>query len=1825
MRALLTIILLTILRLVPQAQAVYYVDKTLGSDGNTGTAAAPWQTLNKVNTSGVLLIPDVTVRFKCGEVWHEALIPPSSGTSGHPIRFATYGAGAKPKFTGLTTLGGWTSVGTNLWEAAHSTGSRLNVVIINNLPVAPARWPNFRNTGEKGYQVYTTGGQLNQLTDPTLTGTPNWTGGEVVVRTTPWEIDRSPISSQSTTVLNFGVNLSDFTDANNGYFVQNHLSAIDTLNEWMYTTTPSSKITMYSVGNPGSIARASNIEDIITVNAKSYLVFDSLEVEGADRIGIFVTNGSAGITIRNCKVMYSGENGISNWANYSFTTVSDLIIDSNVVRYSYSNGIYFNYFNPTANINSIQVIGDTVINSGFLPGIGQPGGDQYDGIYVKGLKLLIRRNYVDSCGSSGITHLGKEFLVDSNFVGNWNMWTEDIGGIYTSHVQNAGGNWWDGVGPREVYHNFVINGGVATAGLWNKAGHTRGLYCDEPSDHVIYKWNTAANMNDAPMEMHRTNFMTISYNTLYNGAHQQSWMGVPNANNETFTGQYITGNIFAAKNAYQHVMDFQDRPDDVPNWQANGGLIDSNYLVNPFRFPVWSHHSESISTTRFWEFVSWRGAYPTMDAHTTEVKWDMKPYTGVSVGANQATSSGFGPNANYNNSIGIGAVTAGTIYRVRLTASAAALHSTLDCIMYDFGPNQEISEHQFVKMSATPITDTFYLVCNKTTSNAVIYMYLPGPIVHTVSGAAVEPLTSYTAVNIADSVIFDYNITMTPKVVNPPGTRYWKDVKGNRYPDTYTIPPYQSILLRVDTGVVSTNLPPLANAGIDRTITWPVATTSSSGVTDSDPDGTISTRLWSFISGPNTPGISSPGTAATNFTGLTVGSYLMKYTVTDNLGAQTSDTMQITVNVSVAPKIAAMFKANTFDLRGSEGEGASNYYGLVDGLYDPKNGTTSRGGADAANLNKSVHAQVKLGTYHHEVYGSEADFDLKINYDMYEVYLYEWGNTADSVYVLSATANFNVWDTLVRYRTTGVPANWGWKRFIINKTASKLRVAFRNTPYDGTDTLAEITEMVVYGNPATTVPTAPSTVYTGLRQATPTVGEFVWVNSDKMIDTTRWLKPFGGVRLHQVRPQVDTARLNAYPVKAYRENFLNLPVGKTLKDYSLALKALGVGMYVSTRQAPQYIQSSGGNPFDHPTDVYGGPGLKYKYYEGPFSTLPNFSSLTPKDTGYMPNFEIHGGPYAVRPDSFAYVWEGYINIPAAGTWTFETRSDDGSKLYFNSFYSPGATALVNNDGLHPPISQTGDVIVNSPGKYPFAVTYFEADRGDSMQVYWTGPGVSRQLIPNSAFSQLFQDARNKENFKTDSMYFNHKAKLYGATTHPLGNIYVSDMTKFTGIDAMRLSQPGNDGNDWAFPSGYEDPVIAAARAIKVYGGIKAADVNSSLVMPSLTKLDTAYLKDLYYALGMLGDTAAKKYHSGAVAYHNFVFNGQDEFPASNLSATGPTQMHGELPEKWGMLSRYRKVREATYRIAGNVPMFIDEIGWSRNPSSPYNVPLLTGRDAASSQGVLLVKSLNYGMFAGVDKMAIYWLVNTEADGGGSARDAMGLFDALPPTSTGLPFKSYYWVATYCNILRNFKPVSMDTSGAVWKFKYVHKDRPDSAAWFIAARDTGTVVTNYSLATGQTTSGLAKIINFSDTRDSGVTTFGIVFSGVLTLATAGYAPQLILTEEGAPPNLPPVVSAGPDKSVTLPTSSVSVAGTATDDVAVDHTTWTQQSGPSSAGISTPAALTTNITGLIEGTYVFRLTAYDVPGLSAYDEVTVTVGSTAAGSGVWRVFRNIRITQ
>lgn len=98
------------------------------------------------------------------------------------------------------------------------------------------------------------------------------------------------------------------------------------------------------------------------------------------------------------------------------------------------------------------------------------------------------------------------------------------------------------------------------------------------------------------------------------------------------------------------------------------------------------------------------------------------------------------------------------------------------------------------------------------------------------------------------------------------------------------------------------------------------------------------------------------------------------------------------------------------------------------------------------------------------------------------------------------------------------------------------------------------------------------------------------------------------------------------------------------------------------------------------------------------------------------------------------------------------------------------------------------------------------------------------------------------------------------------------------------------------------------------------------------------------------------------------------------------------------------------------------------------------------------------------------------------------------------------------------------------------------------------------------------------------------------------------------NAAPVANAGNAQTITLPTNSVNLSGSGSydGDGTITAYSWSQASGPNTANITSRNTANTGVSGLVQGTYTFRLTVTDNAGATNAANVTVTVNASAAPS-------------
>ena len=181
--------------------------------------------------------------------------------------------------------------------------------------------------------------------------------------------------------------------------------------------------------------------------------------------------------------------------------------------------------------------------------------------------------------------------------------------------------------------------------------------------------------------------------------------------------------------------------------------------------------------------------------------------------------------------------------------------------------------------------------------------------------------------------------------------------------------------------------------------------------------------------------------------------------------------------------------------------------------------------------------------------------------------------------------------------------------------------------------------------------------------------------------------------------------------------------------------------------------------------------------------------------------------------------------------------------------------------------------------------------------------------------------------------------------------------------------------------------------------------------------------------------------------------------------------------------------------------------------------------------------------------------------------------------------------------------------------------------------TVTLPTNSTILSGTATDSDGTIASYSWTKISGPASFSLINSSSATANVTGmvegtYQFELKVTDDKGgiqkdtiqvsvltetdtstipKENIAPVVNAGTDQTITLPTNSVTLSGSGSDGGTIASYLWTKVSGPASFSFVNSSSATTNVTGLIEGTYQFELQVIDDKGAIGKDTVQVKVDS------------------
>ncbi|MBA2561711.1 MAG: right-handed parallel beta-helix repeat-containing protein, partial [Chitinophagaceae bacterium] len=471
MKTLLTVLLsvLFVFYLNPAIAKTYYFSAISGDDSRTSAQAqnpsTPWKTLNKLNSFFSSLQPGDFVLFKRGETFYGSITVNKSGTASEPITISEYGTGSRPVITSLVTLTGWkaNSIYRGVYESAANSAfdAKINMVLLNGTQEPIGRYPN-SDLPNKGYLTFESHVGKTSITDKQLSASPNWTGADVIIRTSRWTLDRGLITSHSGTKISYSAPESYTPKDDYGYFIQNHIKTLDQLGEWYYNPS-TKKISMYfGSKSPSSYTvQAASIDNLISAADKDYIVFDNITLKGANQYGVYISKNGSNITIKNCDVLFSGRDGVNVSSHTNFILENSNILNSNNDGVNIGSG------------NTKPIVRNNIIkNSYTIAGMGQSGNGNGAGVR-NAAGGLVEYNQIINSGYLGVQLGGDYAIIKNNLIDSFCFVKDDGAGVYTSNGENAYSTG------RKITGNIILNAIGAAAGTNSSGFSAEGIYMDD--------------------------------------------------------------------------------------------------------------------------------------------------------------------------------------------------------------------------------------------------------------------------------------------------------------------------------------------------------------------------------------------------------------------------------------------------------------------------------------------------------------------------------------------------------------------------------------------------------------------------------------------------------------------------------------------------------------------------------------------------------------------------------------------------------------------------------------------------------------------------------------------------------------------------------------------------------------------------------------------------------------------------------------------------------------------------------------------------------------------------------------------------------------------------------------------------------------------------------------------------------------------------------------------------------------------------------------------------------------------------------------------------
>jgi hypothetical protein len=144
-------------------------------------------------------------------------------------------------------------------------------------------------------------------------------------------------------------------------------------------------------------------------------------------------------------------------------------------------------------------------------------------------------------------------------------------------------------------------------------------------------------------------------------------------------------------------------------------------------------------------------------------------------------------------------------------------------------------------------------------------------------------------------------------------------------------------------------------------------------------------------------------------------------------------------------------------------------------------------------------------------------------------------------------------------------------------------------------------------------------------------------------------------------------------------------------------------------------------------------GLNYLAYEMPSPSLAGLNEKNPARTGVTPTITTR---VRTREENYALAFDGFLNIPADGGYTFELAARDEAELEIDGIKAAESPKpfpqVCGSAGNAVQLTQTS--VGLKAGRHAIRVTMTHTQGSNGFRLYWQGPQIPLEELPASALS-----------------------------------------------------------------------------------------------------------------------------------------------------------------------------------------------------------------------------------------------------------------------------------------------------------------------------------------------------------------------------------------------------------------------------------------------------------------------------------------------------------